>query len=96
MSVTEADRSVLKWGRLEGDRFVPLSDPAHCFANRQSLPPVVKPNGAVYVLDAARFVASGSFVSEHIGALVMPAERSHDIDNLQDFERAEALLRTQP
>lgn len=96
MSVTEADRGVLKWGRLEGDRFVPLSDPAHCFANRQSLPPVVKPNGAVYVLDAARFVASGSFVSEHIGALVMPAERSHDIDNLQDFERAEALLRTQP
>lgn len=96
MSVTEADRSVLKWGRLEGGRFVPLSDPAHCFANRQSLPPVVKPNGAVYVFDAGRMVATGSFVSERIGAIEMPPERSHDIDNLHDFERVEALLRNPP
>ena len=59
MSVTEADRGVLKWGRLEGSRFVPLSSPEHCFANRQSLPPVVRPNGAVYVFDAARLIATG-------------------------------------
>lgn len=94
MSVTEADRGVLKWGRLDGDRFLPLSDPAHCFANRQSLPPVVKPNGAVYVFDAARMVATGSFTSERIGVVQMPPERSHDIDNLNDFERVEALMRT--
>lgn len=92
MSVTEADRGVLKWGTLQGNRFQPLSEPAHCFANRQSLPPVVRPNGAVYVLDASWFVARGSFVSERIGVLEMPAERSHDIDTLQDFERCEALL----
>ena len=79
---------------MDGGRFVPLSDPAHCFANRQSLPPVVKPNGAVYVFDADRMVATGSFVSERIGAIAMPPERSHDIDNLNDFERVEALLRT--
>lgn len=94
MSVTEADRGVLKWGRIDGERFVPLSDPAHCFANRQSLPPVVKPNGAVYVFDAARMVATGSFVSDRIGVVQMPPERSHDIDNLNDFERIEALMRT--
>jgi CMP-N-acetylneuraminic acid synthetase len=92
MSVTPAERSVLKWGTLRGNRFQPLSDPAHCFANRQSLPPVVRPNGAIYVLDADRFVASGSFVSERIGVVEMPAERSQDIDSLEDFERCEALL----
>ncbi len=92
MSVTSADRGVLKWGTLQGNRFQPLSDPAHCFANRQSLPPVVRPNGALYVLSAERFVASGSFVSEHIGMVEMPAERSQDIDSLDDFERCEAAL----
>lgn len=93
MSVTEADRGVLKWGTLQGNRFQPLSDPAHCFANRQSLPGVVRPNGAIYVLDAAWFVARGSFVSERIGVLQMPLERSQDIDSLEDFERCDALLK---
>jgi CMP-N-acetylneuraminic acid synthetase len=92
MSVTEADRGVLKWGRLDGKRFVPLSDPAHCFANRQSLPPVVRPNGAVYVVDAEWFLARGSFVTPHIGVVPMTASRSQDIDTLADFERCEVAL----
>ena len=92
MSVTEADRGVLKWGRVEGERFVPLSEPAHCFANRQSLPPVVRPNGAVYVLQASWFLARGSFVSELIGLVHMSPERSLDIDTEADFERCEAAL----
>lgn len=92
MSVAEADRGVLKWGRVEGERFVPLSDPAHCFANRQSLPPVVRPNGAVYVLQAPWFLAHGSFVSDRIGLVHMSLERSLDIDTWADFERCEAAL----
>lgn len=93
MSVTEADRGVLKWGQVRPDgRFVPLSSPEHCFANRQSLPRVYKPNGAVYALQAEWFVAHGSFVSERIGSVPMPVERSYDIDTLADFERCEQLL----
>lgn len=94
MSVTEADRGVLKWGRLDGSRFVPLSAPEHCFANRQSLPPVVRPNGAVYVFDAGRLIATGSLAADAVGVITMPAERSHDIDNLTDFEQAERLIRS--
>jgi len=93
MSVTEADRGVLKWGRLLADgRFAPLSSPEHCFSNRQSLPPVYKPNGAVYAMNAQWFGQQNSFVTERIGTVVMPPERSHDIDNLSDFELCEALL----
>jgi CMP-N-acetylneuraminic acid synthetase len=95
MSVTEADRGVLKWGRLDGDRFVPLSDPAYCFANRQSLPHIVRPNGAVYVMNADWFLTRGSFVSERIGVVQMSAECSQDIDTLADFERCEATLAIQ-
>ena len=93
MSVTEADRGVLKWGRLADDgRYLPLSSPEHCFANRQSLPAVVKPNGAVYAMQAEWFVANQGFVSERIGTVVMPEARSLDIDQLADFERCEAML----
>jgi N-acylneuraminate cytidylyltransferase len=96
MSVTEADRGVLKWGTLQDHRFLPLADPAFCFANRQSLPPVVRPNGAIYVIDADGFLKRASFVSDRIGVHQMPAERSHDIDNLHDFERCEALMQSTP
>jgi CMP-N-acetylneuraminic acid synthetase len=95
LSVTQADRGVLKWGHAEGDRFVPLSDPAYCFSNRQSLPAVVRPNGAVYVVQAQWFLAHGGFVSERIGLVQMDAERSLDIDTLADFERCEAALAIQ-
>lgn len=94
MSVTDAERSVLKWGQVQPDgRFVPLSSPEHCFANRQSLPPVYKPNGAVYAMNASWFIEQNSFVTERIGTVVMPPERSHDIDNLSDFELCESLLK---
>jgi N-acylneuraminate cytidylyltransferase len=92
MSVTEADRGVLKWGQIHGDRFVPLSDPAYCFSNRQSLPAVVRPNGAIYVMDAKWFLGRDSFVTEHIGVVQMSAAHSQDIDTLADFERCEAAL----
>lgn len=92
ISVTEADCGVLKWGRLQGDTFVPLSDPAYCFANRQSLPPVYRPNGAVYVFHADWFMQQQSLVSQRIGVVVMPPERSYDIDTLADFERCDQLL----
>jgi CMP-N-acetylneuraminic acid synthetase len=92
MSVTPTDRGVLKWGTLHGNRFQPLSDPAYCFSNRQDLPPVVRPNGAIYVLDADWLIAHGSLVSERIGVLEMSVEHSQDIDNLEDFERCAAIL----
>ncbi len=92
MSVTAADRGVLKWGTVDNGRFVPLSKPEHVFSNRQSLPPVVRPNGAVYAFDAQAFLVRGGFASERIGAVEMPAQRSHDIDTLTDFELCERLL----
>lgn len=92
-TVTPTNSGVLKYGRLDRDRFVPLADPAFCFSNRQSLPQVLRPNGAVYVFDKDWFLANGGFVTERIGAVVMPEERSHDIDTADDFARAEAILK---
>ena len=92
MSVTDANRSVLKWGFVEDGRFAPIGKPEWCFANRQQLPAVYRPNGAIYVLDAARFRREGSFVTPDIGVVVMPEEDSADIDGLADFEHCAAVL----
>lgn len=91
-TVTPTGSGILKYGTMEGDRFRPVGDPAWCFANRQSLPQVMRPNGAVYVFDKGWFIANGGFVTERIGAVVMPGERSFDIDTAEDLARAEAML----
>lgn len=91
-TVTPTDAGVLKFGMMDDGQFVPVSDPAYCFTNRQNLPPVMKPNGAVYVFDKDWFVQNGGFATDRIGGVVMPAERSFDIDTQADFLRAEKLL----
>ena len=91
-TLTPADAGVLKYGTMKDGQFVPVSDPAYCFTNRQNLPPVMKPNGAVYVFDKDWFVQNGGFATDKIGGVVMPAERSFDIDTEADFARAQAML----
>lgn len=92
MSVSQTSSGVLKYGRLREGRFEPLSSPEHCFANRQALPPVYRPNGAVYAFRAGWFRKNKGFATAHIGAVVMPAERSVDVDTIDDFQRVETLI----
>ncbi|WP_202909518.1 cytidylyltransferase domain-containing protein [Alkalilacustris brevis] len=92
MSVCPADSGVLKWGFVEGGRFRALVRPEHPFMNRQALPPVWRPNGAVYVFDADWFRASGTLATASVGAVEMPPERSADIDTQADFEQVARLL----
>lgn len=93
MSVSPADAGVLKWGRIDNGAFRPLQDPAFCFMNRQALPPVHRPNGAVYVFAAGWFRPRGRLATDSIGAVEMPLERAQDIDTEADFARAEAALK---
>lgn len=90
LSATETDRGILKYGTRNGARFEPLREPEHCFSNRQALPQVWKPNGAVYVFGRDWFLENGGFVSDRIGMIEMPSERSDDVDTDADFERTEA------
>lgn len=92
MTVTRTDPQILKYGMLDENRFHPVSLPQYCFANRQDLPDVVRPNGAVYVFSPQWFVSNSGFVTERIGAVEMPADRSLDIDGSHDLDAAEAAI----
>ncbi len=95
MGVTRVDSGVLKYGQVIDGRFAPLSRPEHCFANRQSLPPVYRPNGAVYAFRAGWFRRNGGFETPDIVAVEMNAERSIDVDCIEDLERAAHWLAQQ-
>ena len=61
-------------------------------ANRQELRTSYYPNGAVYVFRTETIKAK-KYYTDKSYAYVMPRSRSVDIDNLEDFELAEFLLR---
>jgi len=93
MSVTSADSGILKYGFLDGGRFDAVARPEYCFENRQDLPQVVRPNGAVYVFSPETFRRNGGLATQSIGAVEMPVARSIDIDDEDDLKAAEAILR---
>ena len=92
LSVTRADSKVLKWGTLQENVFIPVSEPRFCFTNRAELPAVYRPDGAIYVFDADWFRDNGDFAAGRIGCIRTESSRSLDIDTLQDLKRAERVL----
>lgn len=58
----------------------------------QSLTKLFTPNGAVYATRRDVLFGKNSIFGDRVGAVIMPLERSHDIDEPIDFVVAEALL----
>jgi N-acylneuraminate cytidylyltransferase len=59
---------------------------------RQELPRAVTPNGAVYVIRVGDLAASKSFLVAPINPVLMPPERSIDIDSPGDLAQARSLF----
>ena len=91
-TVTETNPAILKNGVLQNGEFTAVSKMDYLFQNRQNLPQTFKPNGAVYVFDSEWFLSNKGFVCPNIGAVIMPAARSMDVDSLEDFIEAERLF----
>lgn len=61
--------------------------------NRQSLPTYYRINGALYLIKSDFLMMTDNIYSEKSYALVMPKERSVDIDNELDLKIAEIIIR---
>ena len=92
-TVSAQDRAVLKSGFIRGNKFIPLAEPEFTFMNRQDLPELFRPNGAVYVFNGGWFEENNGFTSNNIGVVEMPKENSLDIDNLEDFDRVAQIYK---
>ncbi|TLD41229.1 MAG: N-Acetylneuraminate cytidylyltransferase [Candidatus Jettenia ecosi] len=82
----------ISWHKFldENNKITPLFEEK--VQNRQEIRPTYYPNGAVYVFKLS-VVKSGRYYTENSYAYVMPADRSVDVDTIDDFEYAEFLLR---
>ncbi|KZL07210.1 N-acylneuraminate cytidylyltransferase [Pseudovibrio axinellae] len=91
-SVTETSNAPLKYGTVEEGKFIPISMPQYSFSNRQQLPRLYRPNGAVYVFASKMFAENCLFDVDRIGTITMSENDSQDIDSHEDFEKCRALL----
>ena len=92
-TVSSQDRAVLKSGFVRGNKFVPIVEPDLTFMNRQDLPELFRPNGAVYVFNGGWFEKNNGFTSSNVGVVEMPTENSVDIDNQEDFDRVAQIYK---
>ena len=94
---TEASLNPHRAWRIENDRpdvFIPGAIP---WLPRQALPPAYQLNGAVYAFRIPLLAATDvAILGGKMGAVIMPKERSVDIDDEMDFAVAELIIeRTQ-
>ena len=92
MGVSSANSNILKSGFVSGNKFKPVGLVEHCFANRQSLPEIYKPNGSVFVCNSSWLSQNQSLATPKLVALKCLRMRAVDIDTCEDFLTAEALF----
>ncbi len=63
--------------------------------NRQDLPKIYMPNGALYIMRSRQFLDHPRFWNEKTIPFVMSAQESADLDSLEDIPAAEAALLAQ-
>jgi len=91
---TEAEINPHRTWRLgDGDRPEPFVKGADPWLPRQELPEAYQLNGGAYAFDVDALPETGvSLLFGETGAVLMPPERSVDIDTEVDFAVAEAML----
>lgn len=92
MSVKRTDSVLLKYGYEKNKKFTPFAK-QFLYKNRQSLPKVLSPNGAIYIFSVNEFLKKNKLPENNIGFYEMPAERSIDVDKKEDLNRIRKIIR---
>lgn len=92
VTVEEASAHPLKALIESPTGYVPTRSLEDLEKPRQDLPRAVTPNGAVYAIRVEDLAANGSFLVTPINPVLMPKERSVDIDSPSDLAQARSLF----
>jgi CMP-N,N'-diacetyllegionaminic acid synthase len=93
ISVVEGDKKILKAYLADEQGFLHgVANDDYPNWNRQDLPPVYMPNGAIYFVKSEQFLRTPKFWNEKTIPFVMSAEESIDLDTPEDIERIEVVL----
>lgn len=93
LSAMPIDRSLLKcFFKTAAGEVGPVSSRFSPFSNRQALPELFKPNGAIYIFSIAAFRRVGGFPTGEIALHEMDESNSLDIDQQADLVEAQTIL----
>jgi len=93
ISVSQADSKFLKAFFLTKDGYLKsISKKAFSFMNRQKLPAVYLPNGAIYILRTEDFLRHKKFWIKNTLPFIMSPEESIDLDATEDIPLVEDYL----
>lgn len=91
IGVTE-DNEVYWSFRLKDSFLDPVFGKEFLSKNRQDLPMLYRPNGAIFVTTPQNLLKNRGFHGDKVVPYVMPSDRSVDIDTPVDFELANILM----
>lgn len=92
-SVSQIDSSLLKSGTIIDGYLQPTVDASTLFRPRQSLPDLFKMDGGVYAFMGGWLVRNRSLETEKIKVVQSDPAELLDIDTMDDFVQAQAILR---
>ena len=92
MSIVEKDSKILKYGLVKDKIYEPIHHNSSVFMNRQDLPKVYSPNGAIYIFSIKDYLINNQYPTSRIGAFLMPESRSIDIDCKKDFDIVSKII----
>lgn len=92
ISVMPVSNQYLYAYRCEQNQLVQINPEYHALGRRQDLPDIYLPNGAIYIFSVKDFMQNKKIPGQAIMPYIMPAELSIDIDDMQDWQKAEEQL----
>lgn len=93
ISVFEVDNKFLKSFIVNEKGFIKgACNNRFPFMNRQDLPKIFMPNGAIYAIKRESFLKTGKLFSNKTIPFVMDDKKSLDIDSIDDLKKAEKIL----
>jgi CMP-N,N'-diacetyllegionaminic acid synthase len=93
ISVTEGDNKALKSFFIEKGIMRGIVNDEFPFTNRQALPKIYMPNGAIFIISEKEFQKEQRLFSKKTYAFIMPEERSIDLDVKEDIPALVKLLK---
>ena len=90
LSVTEATENPILYRKMEGNRLFPILNQSST-VRRQDFDKYYRVNGAIYI-NAVKEITSETSFNDNKTGYIMPVEKSIDIDNMEDIDRAITLL----
>ncbi len=94
VSVCESKKHPFWMKKIDNDGYLEdFLKPIELYPNRQDLPKVFSPNGAIYASNWNVYLEDKSFYKKRCLPYVMDEKSSIDLDTINDWEYAEYLLR---